>query len=64
MTHDVDINPFEETMLKCYISPISDNSIKCIYTSCCDTLGGIIKFQSKTFLIMDFQIIYGDRSRR
>lgn len=49
ITQDVDINPFEETILKYYVDPIPDNSIKGIYTSCCNTLGGIIKFQSKTF---------------
>jgi hypothetical protein len=50
MTHDVDINPFEETILKYYVDPIPDNSIKGIYTSVCNTLGGIIKFKSKTFI--------------
>lgn len=49
MTHDIDINPFEETILKYYVDPIPDNSIKGIYTSMCNTLGGIIKFQKKTF---------------
>ena len=49
MTHDVDINPFEETILKYYVDPIADNTIKGIYTSVCNTLGGIIKMQSKTF---------------
>jgi len=49
MTNDVDINPFEETILKYYVNPIPDNSIKGIYTSACNTLGGIIKFRSKTF---------------
>ncbi len=49
MTHDVDINPFEETILKYYVDPIQDNTIKGIYTSVCNTLGGIIKIQSKTF---------------
>lgn len=48
-THDVDINPFEETILKYYIDPLPDNTIKGIYTSVCNTLGGIIKMQSKTF---------------
>ena len=49
MTHDIDINPFEETILKYYVDPIQDNTIKGIYTSMCNTLGGIIKMQSKTF---------------
>jgi hypothetical protein len=49
MTHDVDINPFEETIIKYYVDPIPENTIKGIYTSVCNTLGGIIKLQSKTF---------------
>jgi len=49
MTQDVDINPYEGTILKYYVDPIPDNSIKGIYTSHCNTLGGIIKLQSKTF---------------
>ena len=50
MTQDVDINPYEETILKYYVDPIPENSIKGIYTSACNTLGGIIKFPTKTFL--------------
>lgn len=53
MTHDVDLNPFEQTILKYYVDPIPDNSIKGIYTSHCNTLGGIIKFQSKTFFLIN-----------
>ncbi len=53
MTHDVDLNPFEETILKYYVDPIPDNSIKGIYTSHWNTLGGIIKFQSKTFFLIN-----------
>lgn len=49
ITQDVDINPYEETILKYYVDPIPNNSIKGIYTSHCNTLGGIIKMQSKTF---------------
>lgn len=49
MTQDVDINPFEETIIKYYVDPIPENTIKGIYTSVCNTLGGIIKLQSKTF---------------
>ena len=49
MTHDVDINPKEETILKYYIDPIPDNTIKGIYTSVYNTLGGIIKFRLETF---------------
>ena len=53
MTHDVDINPYEETIIKYYVDPIADNAIKGIYTSKCNTLGGIIKFQSKTFFLIN-----------
>lgn len=49
MTHDVDINPNEKTIIKYYKDPINNNTIKGIYTSVCNTLGGIIKLQSKTF---------------
>ena len=49
MTNDVDVNPTEDTILKYYVDPIADNTIKGIYTSVCNTLGGIIKMQSKTF---------------
>ena len=50
ITQDVDINPFEETILKYYIDPIPDNNIKGIFTSMCNTLGGIIKLKCQTFL--------------
>ncbi len=53
MTQDVDINPFEETILKYYVDSIPDNTIKGIYTSRHNTLGGIIKFQSKTFFLIN-----------
>jgi len=53
MTQDVDINPFEETIIKYYKDSININSIKGIYTSMCNTLGGIIKFQSKTFFLIN-----------
>lgn len=49
MTHDIDINPNENMILKYYIDPIPENTIKGIFTSICDTLGGIIKFRSDTF---------------
>ena len=49
MTHDIDINPNENMILKYYIDPIPENTIKGIFTSMCDTLGGIIKFRSDTF---------------
>jgi hypothetical protein len=46
MTHDVDINPISDTILKYYTKDISDNAIMGIYTSQYNTLGGIIKMKS------------------
>ena len=48
-THDVDINPTEETIKSIYCKEVLDNSIMGIYTSRCNTLGGIIKMRSSTF---------------
>lgn len=49
-THDVDINPFEKTILKYYKPPIDHGYIQGIYTSAWDTLGGIVKFKKNDFL--------------
>ena len=48
-THDVDIVPSEKCIQEYYtkINTI-DTGIIGIYTSCCNTLGGIIKFDTKT----------------
>jgi hypothetical protein len=48
-THDVDINPTEEMIKSTYKKEVLDNSIMGIYTSHCNTLGGIIKMRSSTF---------------
>jgi hypothetical protein len=55
ITHDVDINPFEKTIEKYYVPDISENYIKGIYNlgDGCDTLGGIIKMHTSTFLKMN-----------
>ena len=50
MTHDVDINPTEDTLCKYYMRDIPDNSVMGIYTSQCNTLGGIIKFRPSTII--------------
>ena len=50
MTHDIDINPTEDTICKYYMSDISDHSVMGIYTSACNTLGGIIKFRPSTII--------------
>ena len=46
ITHDVDINPEEPTLKNYYNIDISDNEVLGIYTSVCDTLGGIIKISN------------------
>lgn len=48
-THDVDINPYEETIKKIYNMNVHENEIMGIYTSCADTLGGVIKFGKNVF---------------
>ncbi len=49
MTHDVDINPTKETIEKLYIKKVGNNEIMGIYTSCSNTLGGIIKLNKNIF---------------
>ena len=49
-THDVDINPLEHTIKDFYNKHINENDIMGIYTSQCNTLGGIIKFKKSTFI--------------
>jgi hypothetical protein len=48
-THDVDLNPFTSTIKNLYNKSVKKNSIMGIYTSYCDTLGGIIKMRTSTF---------------
>jgi hypothetical protein len=49
-THDIDVNPYEETIIKYYkTNDIDNNSIKGIYTSVCNTLGGVICFKKEIF---------------
>lgn len=50
MTHDVDINPTEETIVNYYYKDVSDNVVIGIYTSEANTLGGIIKFRPDTIM--------------
>ena len=51
ITQDVDINPYEHTIVDYYSPNITNNSIKGLYNYKieCDTLGGVIKMHSKTF---------------
>lgn len=49
-THDVDVNPNEDTIVNYYINNnLLIDTIKGIYTSKCNTLGGIICFNKNTF---------------
>ncbi len=48
ITHDVDINPNEETILNLYKRNINDNQIISIYSDS-RTLGGIIAFKKEEF---------------
>ena len=48
MTHDVDINPKDERVLTQYGIPIEENAVLGIYTSSCNTLGGIVKCRLST----------------
>ena len=50
MTHDVDINPTEDTILNYYCKDVSENAVMGIYTSESNTLGGIIKLRPDTIL--------------
>jgi len=49
-THDVDINPYEQTIIDLYNINIDENTINGIYTSYCGTLGGVISFKKESFL--------------
>jgi hypothetical protein len=48
MTHDVDINPTQETIDTLYTKPVDENAVLGIYTSHHNTLGGIVKLRSST----------------
>ena len=47
-THDVDINPTKKCIEEYYIKEVNNTDVLGIYTSCCGTLGGIIKIKSET----------------
>jgi len=47
ITHDVDVNPLP-TIIQEYTEEVPKDVVKGIYTSGCNTLGGIIKIQSET----------------
>lgn len=44
-THDVDLNPTKKCIQEHYMKDVSDNDVLGIYTSQCNTLGGIIKIR-------------------
>jgi len=48
--HDVDLNPKMITIKELYKKEIEDGEIMGIYTSMCNTLGGIIKFKKQTIM--------------
>ena len=45
-THDVDINPTKKCIEEHYIKEVNDSNVLGIYTSKCNTLGGIIKMKN------------------
>ena len=47
-THDVDINPTKKCIEEHYIKEVDDTHVLGIYTSQCNTLGGIIKIKDNT----------------
>jgi len=47
-THDVDINPTKKCIEEHYIKEVNDTDVLGVYTSICDTLGGIIKIKDST----------------
>jgi hypothetical protein len=47
-THDVDINPTKKCIEEHYIQDVNDSDVLGIYTSQCNTLGGIIKMKNST----------------
>ena len=49
ITHDVDVNPIALKTIDLYNLNVDENEIIGIYTSECNTLGGLIKFKGKTF---------------
>ena len=52
IAHDIDVNPYEHTIVDYYSPNITNNSIKGLYNysiKAYDSLGGIIKMHSKTF---------------
>jgi len=48
ITHDVDINPTQETIDALYTKRVEENAVLGIYTSHYNTLGGIVKFRATT----------------
>lgn len=50
ITQDVDTNPHIHIIETLYTYPVNDNSVMGIFTSECNTLGGIIKLKRSAFL--------------
>ena len=47
-THDVDLNPTKKMIEEYYIKEVNNTDVLGIYTSQCNTLGGIIKINNST----------------
>lgn len=47
ITNDVDVNPTKDTIVNYFSLVPNNNEIIGIYTSVCDTLGGVIKISSE-----------------
>jgi len=47
-THDIDINPTDKCVKELYTQDVDDKHVLGIYTSQCNTLGGIIKITNNT----------------
>lgn len=53
ITNDVDINPTDRCLKELYSANLEDKSVLAIYSSWCNTLGGIIKIHSDSIDIMN-----------
>jgi hypothetical protein len=53
MTHDVDINPNVKALSEFYNQSVADNEVLGIYTSYCETLGGIVKLTPNTINLIN-----------
>jgi len=52
-THDVDMNPTEKCIKELYTRETTKTDVLGIYTSCCNTLGGIIKIRDNVIQMIN-----------